>query len=188
MLTRRVPPLAKLSHRRSIVSLLVFSSTILSGLPAFAQNGTDGTWIQIASDPNGPIGRTELCTVVDSRRDRLVLFGGYYLDADLLDYYTYSIFPTDTWALNLTGTPLWSRIGVPDLPRPGRAGAVAAYDSTADRVWMLAGYHRTSGIRSTSPKRFESGALLLDFGAETDSGRPWRSPGPPPRHGRRLHS
>jgi hypothetical protein len=71
--------------------------------------------------------------VYDPLRRRMIMYGGivYYPHSD---YVTLS----DVWALELTGTPSWTRLG--DGPVPyGSAGHSALYDPVRDRMVVTGG-------------------------------------------------
>ena len=68
--------------------------------------------------------RTFFAATRDEARNRLIIYGGG----------PYTGLFNDIWALNLTGTPSWSRIDPSGGPPPPTWGPLAVYDSFGDRL------------------------------------------------------
>jgi N-acetylneuraminic acid mutarotase len=86
----------------------------------------DGGWQEL------PLltGRDGQTAVYDSRRARLVVFGGW-------DGASYR---NDVWALSLTGAPAWTRLQPGGRQPAGRVGHSAVYDPARDRMLVFGGY------------------------------------------------
>jgi hypothetical protein len=69
--------------------------------------------------------------VYDSRRDRVLVFGG------LNDWGFYD----DLWSLSLGASPRWTRVETRGAPPPKRYGHVAAFDERGDRMIVYGGYN-----------------------------------------------
>lgn len=93
----------------------------LSGAPA---------WTPVTPAGSQPLPRQGMSVVLDSARDRMLLFGGLSNEAP--------IYPADVWALNLAG-PSWDSLEV-TLGPAGRRQHVAAYDPARDRMFVFGGY------------------------------------------------
>ena len=114
----------------------------LSGTPTW-------TLLQTAGTPPSP--RSGHVLLYDSRRERLLLFGG----AD-------SITHNDAWALDLTAVPPdWGQ-GLPTGPLPARrAYATAVYDSLNDRAVIFGGADSVQA--NSGPVSLVSDAWVLPF-------------------------
>ncbi len=89
------------------------------------------TWEEL-----GPPARAFAASVHDTRRNRLLVIGGYADDQ--------RVGTSSVWALDLSHYPSWSRVR-PTGPEPSpRWGACAVYDSLRDRVVMFGGATRAS--------------------------------------------
>jgi hypothetical protein len=111
---------------------------VFGGRPA---NTTDETWelslgptpMWAKLKPGGtiPIPRHKQIAIYDPLRHRMVIFGG---ENDVHGHLN------DTWALSLSGTPIWNR--VPDgVERPiGRGLFCAVYDEADDQMVIFGGY------------------------------------------------
>ena len=90
-------------------------------------------------DPSGlrPSPRMGLSASYDSRRGRVIVFGG--LDGTI---------PSDeTWMLGTGDSPWWSRINpYPDYKPPARGFHAAAYDSSNDRLLVFGGTDGGRGL------------------------------------------
>ena len=89
-------------------------------------------WRRLATPGIAPSPRGEVTLIFDSRRDRLVLFGG-------------SGFTQDVWTVGTDSTATWTSVTPAGPPPGGRAECSAVYDSTKDRVVFFGGYVLTSG-------------------------------------------
>jgi len=99
-------------------------NTFLNDTWAMTLSGTP-TWSRI--DPPGPrpSPRMEHAAIYDSRRDRMIVIGGYEGHRDV-------------WELPLGGTPAWSQI-YPTGPFPYYRGVAAIYDPVGDRAIVFTG-------------------------------------------------
>ena len=95
-----------------------------------------GGWTQLDPAPGpAPAARAGHLAVYDAHRDRMVVFSGITADSNL----------TDTWALELGGTPTWRRLEpAGSAPRP-RYESAAVYDPWGRRMLIHAGYRYTEG-------------------------------------------
>jgi hypothetical protein len=90
---------------------------------ALAADSVDGAW-------NPPLGsaRSAQSAIYDPARDRMVVFGGSYLN--------------DVWALSLVGTPAWTQLTPSGAPPSARHSQSAIYDPARDRMVMFGGSSR----------------------------------------------
>ena len=87
-------------------------------------------WSRLTPSGSLPEPRMNPTAVYDSRRDRVVTFGGWvYQD----DYFN------DVWVLNPGQTPEWIRMYPAGDPPPGRRGHSAIYDPVRDRMLVYGG-------------------------------------------------
>jgi len=93
-------------------------------------------WSPLAPGGPGPAPRDGHVMVLDTRRHRVLVFGGRD-----------SLGPrNDLWALTLDGVPAWSPL-TPGGPAPGpRWNAGGAYDALADRLVVACGYSGTGPL------------------------------------------
>ncbi len=99
---------------------------------------SDGpNWSGLGTSGPQPTGRLNTWVTFDSRRNRLLVFGGRYLSSSTVPA---SLAPLDeTWELTLGADPTW-RFLPPAAPLPSaRYGGVAFYDSLADRMLVYGG-------------------------------------------------
>src|SRR4030095_16181030 len=82
--------------------------------------------------PPGPDARRGHVAVLDSKRRRMVVFGGQR-------FYD-SSFENDTWALDLSGAPTWERLSTGFGAPRGRTWHSAIYDPVRDRVIVFGGF------------------------------------------------
>jgi hypothetical protein len=80
-----------------------------------------------------PSPRSEHSAVYDPVRDRVILFGGHKSPA-LLD---------ETWVLDLTAAPRWTKMNEPDPTPAPRLGHTAVYDPGRDRMILWGGVGET---------------------------------------------
>ena len=90
-------------------------------------SAADGVWAALPP----PYSRRAPGAVFDSRRNRMIVFGGD--DADLGDR-------NDTWALSLTNPERWEPLVTSGDPPPARRGHTAIYDSINDRMIVFGGF------------------------------------------------
>src|SRR5262245_36586738 len=87
--------------------------------------GQDGVWSAISP----PTSRTQHAAIYDPVRDRMVIFGGNYLN----------VASRDLWALNLSGTPTWESLNPSIAPIDSRWSHSAIYDPLRDRMVIFGG-------------------------------------------------
>lgn len=108
---------------------------------ALSLTGTP-TWTLLSAAGEPPSGRAFHTAVYDSRRDRMIVFGGMVIEG------SEHIKLGDTWALDLSAAPTWSEIAPPMpwfLPRKEHA---AAYDPVHDRMIVFGGEGVGYGYRN----------------------------------------
>jgi galactose oxidase-like protein len=96
----------------------------LNGSPAWSNPTT--------SPGSGPLRHT-FASALDTRRHRLLLFGGS----------TVTNYQNDTWVINLDDHPLWSALATQGTPPSPRRLAEAVYDREGDRLIVYGGYDGT---------------------------------------------
>ncbi len=100
----------------------------------------DGSrWRAMATEGTPPVGRWLHSAVFDAARRRMIVFGGYDGTSAL----------GDTWVLDLSGTPAWTRLDVPGPAPSARWGHGAAWDAIGDRMIVFGGYDGTSALGDT---------------------------------------
>lgn len=105
-----------------------FSSPLRNDVLALPLAGGQ-TWTTLATAGPSPPGRTQHTAIYDSRRDRMVVFGG---NSPALS--------NDVWVLSLSGTPTWARLTPAGTPPSPRFGHSAIYDPVRDRMVVFGGY------------------------------------------------
>ena len=117
------------------LSSLALALLALAGLlaPNRAARAQNGTWSDVVVTANpGP--RREYAAVFDRRHQRYIVFGG--LEASEFS----ANLTNDVWALDVSGTPTWSRVTI-DGPSPGeRHSPQWGYDVARNRVLLFGGY------------------------------------------------
>ncbi len=97
--------------------------------------GEAPTWKAISPTGMQPAPRAKASGVYDPINERIVFFGGETLDANgRLTWYN------DTWALWLSGVPHWSQLEPTGTAPSARAGHLAVYDQTAQRMLVFGGW------------------------------------------------
>jgi hypothetical protein len=92
----------------------------------------------VAVGPMGP--RSQPSMVLDTRRHRIILYGGLVL-APHHDSYTVA----DVWSYPLDGPPAWTLLGYGPVAR-GTAGQAAFYDPVGDRMIVMGGYWQNASV------------------------------------------
>lgn len=92
------------------------------------------TWTRLFPDPLGAMPRRYASAIYDSRRDRLVVWGGEMSEP----------YQTAVMALNLSGTPGWSTVPVSGSVPRARADAATGYDPRSDLMVVGGGGVGTS--------------------------------------------
>ncbi len=105
----------------------------LAGLPR---------WSRRIDAPGGVTRRTSHAAVLDSRRNRMIVFGGFGRDAVTGEMR----YLNDVWALSLSDPPAWTSLTPPGSGPPARSHHSMIYDSRSDRVIVYAG--RNADYRS----------------------------------------
>ena len=131
------PPPARIDHiavydpvrRRMIVFGGASGSSVFNDVWALSLSGSP-TWTLLTPSGTAPAARGGAAAVYDPGRDRIVLFGGYDRNLLCLD---------DTWELQLSGTPAWSRLYPTGAAPEPRLAPAAVYDAQRDRLVLLGG-------------------------------------------------
>ncbi len=93
--------------------------------------GATPTWTPLAPPGSFPLPRDRATMVYDSRRDRLLIYGGWH-------QFT-SAYLNDTWALTLGALPEWIQIGVSGAGPGRRRDGLGVYDAASDRLVFFGG-------------------------------------------------
>jgi hypothetical protein len=99
---------------------------------AFDLSGTN-TWSTILPpdpSPAAPSARFDYSLIYDAAHQRMILFGGNDGSSNGLN---------DLWALNLSGTPTWTRIYAAGSPPTPRYSHSAVYDEAGQRMILFGG-------------------------------------------------
>ena len=100
-------------------------------------------WIEIAPEGPTPAPRINFAMVYDSRRHRLILYGGRITPGPTG---TPSIVSGDTWTLSLAAGSKWTQVDSPTGPSPGpRTAHEAVYDSVRDQLIVVGGENESGG-------------------------------------------
>ena len=86
----------------------------------------DPKWSSLGLHPRAP-GRSDAITMFDSRRDRMIVFGGEVQSPPA----------NDTWAMSLANLGSWTRLSSTKFPRTLDQHVAGAYDSKGDRCFLL---------------------------------------------------
>lgn len=114
-------------------------------------------WTQLTLE-GGPSPRSRAASAFDSRRRRLLLFGGRYRAGDSGPYTLYN----DVWALDFA-TERWTEITTTGPAPTARANASAVYDAVADELVIFGGNTSRDGLRFVP--QGDVWALHLETGA-----------------------
>jgi hypothetical protein len=87
-----------------------------------------GDWFEILPAGEAPVPRREHCAVYDAANDRMFVYGGASSQGKL----------GDTWVLDLSGTPRWTRLDLPVAPG-ARCAAAAVHDPVRNRMIVFGG-------------------------------------------------
>ncbi len=145
---------------------------------AWALNLPALTWTHLLPSGTPPIGRWRHNAVYDSRRSRMLVFGGRGTEGDSADVWELTLAPT---------TPVWTRLASVGYTPMYRSLAGAVYDSTGDRMLVYGGVSLIAsnlaiGQQDLWGLQFSGGVASVSFsGAASVSmvGQPW----PNPAHG-----
>lgn len=85
-----------------------------------------GSWSEIVTEGESPFPRAGLVAVLDTRRDRILVYGGTqeYVEGN---YYRNRYFD-GVWTLPLSGAPVWTKLPIAGPTPPLRTNASAIYD------------------------------------------------------------
>ncbi len=89
-----------------------------------------GTWTALVPTGTPPAARSNPGAIYDPVGDRMVLFGGQTLFGDCLG---------DTWALTLSGTPVWNQLALSGLAPTPRVFHSVVYDPVRRRMVLFGG-------------------------------------------------
>lgn len=95
--------------------------------------GASPRWTRLETKDLGPGARSRHSAVYDPRRRRMVLWGGYTSDTDLI-FTSYGV-----WALSLDGAPAWTFLGTAGREPYPATSASAVYDPRRDRMVTYGG-------------------------------------------------
>lgn len=98
-----------------------------------------GTWEEITPSGSGPTPRYGPTTIYDAANDRLVIFGGY--DG--------TVQRNDVYAVNLSGSQVWTQLAPSGTPPQARSFHVAAYDAPRQRMVMFSGFNGLGMLNDT---------------------------------------
>lgn len=121
------------------------------------------TWHELHPQGSPPSPRASHSLVLDSTRNRLILFGGA-TDSGRLN---------DLWELTLGDTPAWAPLAAVGTPPSGRSDQLAVYDAAGDRMIIFGGI---SGGATNDLYELRFG------GTPTWSPLSATGPAPPPRY------
>jgi len=118
--------------------VIVFGGDVLGDLWALdPAAGGDGAWVPYTT-PTHPSGRNLGLMRLDTTRNRLLLFGGYGVQAQS-DNTLLITWLNDTWALDLSGPPTWKELAPAGFTPSARDRANGAYDPLQDRLMLTCG-------------------------------------------------
>jgi hypothetical protein len=115
-------------------------TTDYSDVWAVSNLGGTLAWTQLAPSGGPPAARNGHSAVYDSRRDRMIIYGG--TDASNQTF-------GDTWALDLAGNQ-WSQVDDGSSGPPARSQHVAVYDSLNDRMLIFSGWAQSDDLWALS--------------------------------------
>jgi hypothetical protein len=115
--------------RKRLIVFGGFDGTFRNDVWALSLSGAP-TWSEITPAGTAPRGRDAMTAIYDSKRDRMVVFGGWdgssYLD--------------DIWALTLSGHPAWTRLSGGPRGPIARRHHVEVYDPDDDQMVISGGF------------------------------------------------
>jgi len=114
--------------RERMIAFGGWNGTFLNDLWSLSLAG-EPCWLPIEAEGAPPVARDAMTLVYDSKRDRMLLFGGFSGEN----------FLGDLWALDLSGTPKWTAISVSGPAPPARRAHAAVYDAERDRLVISGG-------------------------------------------------
>src|SRR5205823_5888513 len=88
-------------------------------------------WTQLSIPGARPLARAGHSCLYDPNGDRMIVFGGGVPGA-------YDA--NDTWALRLSGPPVWTKLKATGTPPPGRSSHSAVYDPHRRRMIVVGGW------------------------------------------------
>jgi len=96
-------------------------------------------WSQLAPSGTPPVPRYQSTAIIDTTRQRVVVFGGFD-GTNLL---------SDTWSLSLSGSPAWAMLAPTGLGPTPRYGHSAIYDVPRDRMVVFGGQAANGQLNDT---------------------------------------
>ncbi|MGH7742360.1 MAG: Kelch repeat-containing protein, partial [Candidatus Eiseniibacteriota bacterium] len=137
------PPAARLGHS-SIYDPIRHRMIVFGGrnyangfndVWALSLTGTP-SWSLLAPTGTPPVARWYHTAVYDSKRDRMLVFGGVF---GINNY-------NDVWELTLSGAPAWNLLAPTGAPPAIRNSHAAIYDPLRDRMVVYGGYNNGGAV------------------------------------------
>ncbi len=121
------------SRRRLLLIVGQSSDIVLSEMEVWELSlGSPPAWRRLAPVGPAPEPRVGHAALYDPIRDRVVVYGGEPSGSGRLHL-------GDTWVLDLSPAPAWSRLDPAGAVPPALSGAAVAYDARRDRMMVFGG-------------------------------------------------